>query len=885
MSPTEKAVKRQRPADASQDAKAGRSKRLKTDVILHKGDAAVALSEKKKKKQASEWSLDLVFRGNIFNIDPVFSVDEKYLFLSRGDAVQVYSLATQRPVKTLTMKDSSHVTGLQLVPSDPQHLYISTHSGRLIQWDWDAGRETTSPGNFVKVSLLEVVPLKVPDEEKQRMAYFAVKTKGARCHIAVNTDWTQRKDAPETVVFDTANVITHLKVVQGGQFIVACARQQLIIGTLSPKSKETGTFDDYEWREYRLPVKHITCLDVRESQIAVIGENTTMTIDIAIGDASGVILVYNNVLSSISREGTSGLPLLQRLHWHREAVASLRWSRDGNYIISGGKESVLVFWQLDSGRRNFLPHLSSPIRSITLSSVGALYAVQFADRSITVISATELNSVATIDGLQLPSSLEALVDINDRSVERSLGAGLPAILHPRQPEQLLLASPSGDSSSLTFLQTFNIQTGLQVARQALARTNVTVLNKGPEGTPILPPNVEFMELSGNGQCLATIDSWSPHQKDVEPSLGPLLDNAQLQKRKEVFLKFWHWSEAQGIWELATRVETPHLALSGEAVQILSLKARSDRSEFVTLGSDLTIKVWQPTARYTTSAKSQSRSNTMEHTWKNLTSIDLSYAGHDITTGAMSFSEDGSILAVGLKNAVHLIDTRQWSVYCSRQVFSADSIRSVEFQGRYLIILSEQSLAVWNVVDDVIQTPATPASSSSGSFKNIALAVDSSTDTFAVVTKTLGANLPSQPSRKTTHSITVYSTSTMTPLSESGLENAPIKFLADPNNGGYIAIDVAANLWRFSHPNRNIQALAESSEESGRQLSAVGAGLDNIFGRAGQKTLEQTRSIQQPTTPTLKLENLGGIFDRAPPFALPPATALFKDVVNALVSSS
>lgn len=501
-----------------------------------------------------------------------------------------------------------------------------------------------------------------------------------------------------------------------------------------------------------------------------------------------------------------------------------------------------------------------------------------------MISATELNSVATIDGLQLPSSLEAFVDTDDRIFERSLGAGLPAILHPLQPEQLLLATPSGDSSTLTFLQTFNIQTGLQVSRQALARTNVTILNKGPEGTPILPPNVEFMELSGNGQWFATIDSWSPPQQDVEASLGPLLDDAQLQKRKEVYLKFWHWSEAQGIWELTTRVETPHLAASGEAVQILSLKARSDRSEFVTLGSDLTIKVWQPTARYTTSAKSQPRSNTMEHTWKHLTSVDLSYAGDDATAGTMTFSEDGSILAVGLKNAIHLIDTRQWSVYSSRQIFSVDSIRSVEFQARYLVILSEQSLAVWNVVDDVVQTPAKSASSSSTSSKNIALAADSSTNTFAVVTKTLAVN-HGLASRGTTHSIAVYSTSTMTLLSESGLEKAPIKFLADPNNGGYIAIDVAANLWRFSHPRQNIQALAVSTEGSEPQSSAAGAGLDNIFGRAGQKTLEQTRSSQPPTTSTLKMENLGGIFDRAPPFALPPATALFKDVINALVSSS
>ena len=106
-----------------------------------------------------------------------------------------------------------------------------------------------------------------------------------------------------------------------------------MIGKLSPISQAEGVYNEYEWREYRLPVKHITCMDVRESQAAVPGEIANMSIDIAVGDASGVILVYNDVLSSISRESTSGLPLLQRLHWHREAVTSLRWSRDGMCIF------------------------------------------------------------------------------------------------------------------------------------------------------------------------------------------------------------------------------------------------------------------------------------------------------------------------------------------------------------------------------------------------------------------------------------------------------------------------------------------------------------------------------------------------------------------------
>jgi len=33
-------------------------------------------------------------------------------------------------------------------------------------------------------------------------------------------------------------------------------------------------------------------------------------------------------------------------------------------LLSGGAESVLVIWQLEEGRRSFLPRLGAPLRSI-----------------------------------------------------------------------------------------------------------------------------------------------------------------------------------------------------------------------------------------------------------------------------------------------------------------------------------------------------------------------------------------------------------------------------------------------------------------------------------------------------------------------------------------
>jgi NET1-associated nuclear protein 1 (U3 small nucleolar RNA-associated protein 17) len=527
-----------------------------------------------------------------------------------------------------------------------------------------------------------------------------------------------------------------------------------------------------------------------------------------------------------------------------------------------------------------LPHLPSPIRSITISSDGALYAVQLADKSITVISATELHSVATIDGLQLPS----LVGTSDKAAARNLEGKYPAVIHPLQPERLLVAIPDGDSQSLSYVQTFNIQTGSHISRQALTRTNVTALNKGPEGTPILPPSVELMELSANGQWLATIDSWTPPQRDVEASSSALLSNNV--QRSEIYLKFWRWNDTREIWELAARVESPHISSSGEPVKILSLKARPDRSEFVTFGVDDTLRVWQPVVRHGGSVRAQNRSDSVEHTWKSQHAVKLTGntahdAGQKVPSRVMSFSEDGSIVAVCVKNVIHLIDTRQWTVNCSRNAFTSEKVRAIGWLGRFLVILSEQSLAIWNVVEDVLKTPVEPDMASKGSsHKYITLAVDSSTDTFAVVTRMGG--LVNQPGHNSLYGIAIYSPSAMTTSFETVLEKPPLNLLADSSTGGYVVIDHAANIWRLGGGNGKSQGLALPADGGEQQATA---GFGDIFGRLGQKALESRSISTQQASSALALRNLGGIFDRAPPFALPPATTLFKDVINSLVPSS
>lgn len=532
----------------------------------------------------------------------------------------------------------------------------------------------------------------------------------------------------------------------------------------------------------------------------------------------------------------------------------------GNYLISGGKESSLVFWQLESGRKNFLPHFPSSIHAITVSPGGALYAIQLTDKSVIVLSATELEPVASINGLRFPWVG------NPSGLKKHFSSQYPVTLHPNRPERLSVAVPSDGSKDLSFLHTLNVQTGSYISRQALTRTNVTSLNKGPEGTPIATPSVKFMDMGDDGKWFVTVDSWSPPQPDLK-AFGPSVSGeARLNHRSEIYLKFWSWNETQELWELVTRVESPHF-LADNPAEVFCLAARPGRHEFVTFGADKLLKVWQPTVRRQKSSRSQS-SSPLDYTWKCGKTVDLTghfKAGQNYGQPVMDFSADGSVLALSTKNVIQLIDTLQWTI-CSSRSISSEAVAAIKFLNQSLVVLFKSSLVVWDMVDNCLKTVTTPEAK-----KFISLAVDPSANTLAVTY--LKADSRSQ------FGLSVYDASNLNVVFQNGLEEIPLNLVSDPSTGDYIVVDTSANLKRASgHGSRKSQAL---------QVSTAGfddsvANISGIFGH-GSQVAPKTQQISGVAD--VQLKGLDGIFDRAPSFALPPASALFKDVINSLVTSS
>jgi NET1-associated nuclear protein 1 (U3 small nucleolar RNA-associated protein 17) len=123
-------------------------------------------------------------------------------------------------------------------------------------------------------------------------------------------------------------------------------------------------------------------------------------------------------------------------------------------------------------------------------------------------------------------------------------------------------------------------------------------------------------MSTDGKWLATVDSWSPHETDVDALQPfPLRDTRDAHSHGEIFLKFWMWNDTTALWELATRIDSPHFQIIQDPVQVYCLVSRPSRHEFATFGGDGILRVWQPTTRYPGSAKGRSRAGPLEQTWR------------------------------------------------------------------------------------------------------------------------------------------------------------------------------------------------------------------------------------------------------------------------------
>lgn len=576
----------------------------------------------------------------------------------------------------------------------------------------------------------------------------------------------------------------------------------------------------------------------------------------------------------------------------------------GNYMISGGSENVLVLWQMDTSKTNFLPHLSGSIENIVVSASGSSYVLHLDDNSAMILSTAELKPTAYVSGLQSSASQGSTP--KDMLVTRAWSTmdqtwrKIPAAIRSTEPNQLHVCVGSGQQAAMSgvlsapLLQTFDLESFTSVNRQPLARTQPTDMNLSNRNLPIEEPLVTHFSFSSDGQWMASVDVWNPPKNDVDQVVSGLKDQF-IRERQEVYLKFWQVGSKESSAALVSRINMPHSTDQPESV--LDLAADPVSPCFATIGGDGMVRVWRPRLRQQNGIVAKGVDGQDASTWAcsqtipvgdglGEDAVDVTYSNtYRRPQGALAFSEDGSTIfaAYGAvdRGVVYIIDALSGEIVRTLEDLWTGMLRSVRALSPFLLALSNE-LRVFDVVGDELRYGIEmPGAGKSGDL--LQLAVDYTSRHFAVAATTLNVR-----------SVGVFDPEVPEPLLVNALPHPVVSLVSTPNKSGFLALDDAAQVWTITEGSdasslAAMQPLTDLRLDDQPALNGSGrieedadmASDDEDDAGAMDNDVEMGDDDDDTHAAVVVQQHLADIFDAAPAFAAPSVEEMFYKVTDLL----
>ncbi|KAF1974874.1 WD40 repeat-like protein [Bimuria novae-zelandiae CBS 107.79] len=889
---------------------------------------------KRKGRQSDPWSISAPQGGWFLPQDPVFSPDEKYLLLGKLRALDVYAVDTSLLVRSLPLSSSSVALAYALSSTNRDLVYVASSAGNISLWNWTDGSKLGrwEFGSNAK----HLVVVEQPSVARDLVfTHEEVKDKHI---VSVHALYTGEEASKTEVkqILQNSRPITGMQVLLQGKLVVLSTANSMIVGKRQKRNKTALQEFEYTFREFEMS-RRVTTFhafvpmpDGNDKALAEVHDH----LDLAVGDDEGAIHLFDDVITKFvaverslkeKSEKKVGLESLapRRLHWHRSAVRSLKWSLDGNYLISGGDETVINIWQLATGEQQHLPHLTAAIESIAISPSGASYGVTLANNSVIVLSTSELSAKTNIVGIQTRRiSAGKLHRLTDPHHTANYLEPVPMDVYPNNNNNhLIFVTPStqprhgGATRSEPYVQTFDIANQRPVARQALTRNNATDPNVGPDGRPIPEPSVNLLRISHDGAWLATVDEWIPPAADltyIEEGV-PEFNAEERILRREVYLKIWRRDEQNAQWILDARIDAPHFieGLSAHA-RVFDLISNPSGDGFATVGEDRVVRIWKPKTRMVDGVvvrgadRMQGLVNwTLDRAVKlpNKLEVDEASEASQETiprTSRLAFSVDGSVLAVGVSWAsnddpgvIHIIDTEDGSIRRSITEVDVTVLSGLTILGRHLIILGS-AVVVWDMIMDrlVYSIPITiPGVRVATHSQMLRLAVNEEDGTFAVSTPRLVKKQPEDEKfTKIAAKVSVYSPNSSKPLWHCTIREAVVMGLVAAKSGrGFIALDSSSNIRTISptvatlklpspppestlDPTAQAMEVVEEEEDEEEAEPRSTSDLQLAESEELLRTAENDKPVVRP-------EQLQQVFDSGPSHALPPIRDLFNAVVG------
>jgi NET1-associated nuclear protein 1 (U3 small nucleolar RNA-associated protein 17) len=223
------------------------------------------------------------------------------------------------------------------------------------------------------------------------------------------------------------------------------------------------------------------------------------------------------------------------LHWHANEVTDLAFTGNGQYLLSGGEEAVLVLWQIESNLRQYLPRLGDAIHFVSVSGDDRWIAVSTRDNAIHFVS---LTSGSTLTVSRSIRGCQAVGDGGFAAAIASNGVTSEIIL-PGNPGSLQVYDPIRDA----------VQDVLEISPQN--RLTGFTSRRGGRGEL----RVVKTALSSCGRWMVTVEQRDSRRDPMKSILT-------------CRLKFWGLQDETGesddagktTWVLLSMIDRPHVDL-------------------------------------------------------------------------------------------------------------------------------------------------------------------------------------------------------------------------------------------------------------------------------------------------------------------------------------
>ncbi|KAK2659270.1 hypothetical protein Ddye_005803 [Dipteronia dyeriana] len=312
---------------------------------------------------------------------PAFSNDAKRLLVCTANTVSIFSTSTALQISSLE-GHTAPVTTVIVVPA-------SSPANNILCYCWTASLDgTIRYWDFSVPELLKTINIKIPiyslvipyllgnDKQPNLFAYMSLKdtreidSKKHKSGQICKCNLTESRLVGGVTLAET-KAPEHITISSSGKYFGITKHQRLSIWKVPDTETE------------RVVLRKITLHHTK--RMSVLAFHPIQRI-VAAGDSTGRILIWRGFgdKTFASGEGLlSGKIMLNdeekpgvrdnddadsctTWHWHSYEVNVLFFSSDGAYLYSGGKEGVLVVWQLDTGKKKFLPRIGSPLLYYTV---------------------------------------------------------------------------------------------------------------------------------------------------------------------------------------------------------------------------------------------------------------------------------------------------------------------------------------------------------------------------------------------------------------------------------------------------------------------------------------------------------------------------------------